>query len=250
MLLISEALWVQKAGNPEEEFEDAFWPKQPVLGEYRKQASVAVADGATESSFAGIWARQLAHAYCRGRINSANPARSLLTKQRAWMRFVNRKPLPWYAEEKVKNGAFSTILGLALQDGNESGNQGLWEAFAVGDSCLVHIREETVLTTFPLSNSEQFTNNPFLLGSNPDSNEGIDPHVQTVKGHWQSGDKFYLMTDALAAWFFRETEGNRTPWHVLRDLDSELPFRPWVEDLRNTRQMRNDDVTLYRIEIE
>jgi hypothetical protein len=251
MFLFSEALWVQKAGNPEEEYEDAFWPKRRVSGEECKGVSLAVADGATESSFSGVWARQLARAYCRGAIASANTNASLLTKQRAWARYVGRKPLPWYAEEKVRNGAFSTILGLTLSDEDDSGSSGSWQAIAVGDTCLAHVRADELLKTFPLTKSEEFNNSPFLLGSNPDSNKDIEANIHTGEGGWKQGDKFYLMTDALAAWFFREVEENRMPWRTLVDLESEdLPFRPWVEGLRNTKQIRNDDVTLYRVDID
>jgi hypothetical protein len=159
--------------------------------------------------------------------------------------------MPWYAEEKVRSGAFSTILGLTLRDTDRSGGTGSWDAFAVGDSCLAHVRNDEILKTFPLSRAAEFNNSPFLLGSNSDSNREIEPHIQTVNGRWEREDKFYLMTDALATWFFREVEDSRTPWHILRDLDTEgLSFRTWIEDLRNTRDIRNDDVTLYRIEIE
>ena len=251
MFFLSDVLWAQKAGNPEEEYEDAFWPRIGVSGESRTELSVAVADGATEASFAGVWARQLVRAYCRGILNSNNLRDSLLKKQRAWARFVERKPLPWYAEEKVRNGAFSTILGFSMRDGDGTKSSGSWDAFAVGDSCVVQIRDEAPLTSFPLSNAAEFTNNPFLLGSKPEANVGIDSQPKTQTGTWQSGDKFYLMTDALAAWFFREAENSQAPWRALRDLDTdELPFRPWLDNLRDTHQMRNDDVTLYRIDID
>jgi hypothetical protein len=251
MFFLSDVLWAQKAGNPEEEYEDAFWPRIGVSGEWRTELSVAVADGATESSFAGVWARQLVHAYCRGILNSSNLRDSLLKKQQAWARFVERKPLPWYAEEKVRKGAFSTILGFSMRDGDGTKSSGSWEAFAVGDSCLVQIRDEALLTSFPLSNAAEFTNNPFLLGSNPEANVGVDSQTKIETGTWQSGDKFYVMTDALAAWFFREVENNQAPWRALRDLDTdELPFRPWLDDLRDTHRMRNDDVTLYRIDLD
>ncbi|HWW16748.1 MAG TPA: protein phosphatase 2C domain-containing protein [Candidatus Dormibacteraeota bacterium] len=251
MRFFSDVLWVQKAGNPQEEYEDAFWPRRVVLGERHAELSVAVADGATESSFSGVWARQLVHAYCRGILNSDNVRDSLLKKQQAWARFAKRKPLPWYAEEKVREGAFSTILGFSMRDGVGTRAAGLWEAFAVGDSCLVQIRDEMLLTRFPLSTSADFTNNPFLLGSNPEANVGIDSQTRIEGGNWQSGDNFYLMTDALAAWFFRAAENDQTPWRVFRDLNTdELPFRPWVDQLRKKNEMRNDDVTLYRIEID
>jgi hypothetical protein len=162
-----------------------------------------------------------------------------------------RKPLPWYAEEKVRKGAFSTVLGLTLEDQDKNGGSGVWKALAVGDSCLVQIRNEMLLSSFPLSSAAEFTNSPFLLGSSPEANTGIDSEVRSMTGDWQSGDRFYLMTDAIAAWFFREVENNQAPWHALGDLDTdELPFRPWLDELRTTHQMRNDDVTLYRIELD
>lgn len=251
MFFLSDVLWAQKAGNTDEEYEDAFWPKGRVIGERRTQFSVAVADGATESSFSGVWARQLVHAYCRGILSSSDLQASLTKKQRAWARFVGRKPLPWYAEEKVRKGAFSTVLGLSLEDQDKNGASGVWKALAVGDSCLVQIRNEMLLSSFPLSSAAEFTNSPFLLGSHPEANIGIGSEVKIVAGDWQSGDKFYLMTDAIASWFFREVEKSQAPWLVLRDLETdELPFQPWIDELRSTHQMRNDDVTLYRIDID
>jgi hypothetical protein len=251
MDFFSDVLWAQKAGNSDLEYEDAFWPKRKAFGETRREMSVAVADGATESSFSGVWARQLVHAYCRGVLRLDNLTDSLLRKQRAWARFVARKPLPWYAEAKVRKGAFSTVLGLSLKDQDNTGGSGVWEALAVGDSCLVQIRSETLLASFPLSSASEFTNSPFLLGSSPEANIGINSEVRSTRGGWQTGDKFYLMTDAIAAWFFREVDKGQAPWLALRDLETdELPFRPWVDELRNTHQMRNDDVTLYRIDID
>ena len=59
MRLFYEAMWIQKAGSPEEEYEDAFWPRRSVSGESRQKETFAIADGATESSFSGVWAKQL-----------------------------------------------------------------------------------------------------------------------------------------------------------------------------------------------
>ena len=77
-------------------------------------------------------------------------------------------------------------------------------------------------------------------------------NLKTESGDWQSGDQFFLMTDALAAWFFKEHEQSRKPWEVLRDLeyDETKPFAEWVSRLRSNNEIRNDDVTLYRIEID
>jgi len=251
MRLFYEALWLQKAGNSEEEYEDAFWPKPRLSGEPIQVVSVAVADGATDSSFSGIWARQLVRAYSHGNIDPANIKASLSKIQARWARTVNRKPLPWYAEEKLRKGAFSTLLGVTLRDEHHGGSSGTWEALAVGDTCLAHVRGDELVATFPLSSSTQFNNTPFLLCSNPNSNTRLDVEAQFSSGAWETGDSFYLMTDAFAAWFFREVEEGAKPWQILRDveIDPSVPFRPWIEELRRKNAIRNDDVTLYRIDV-
>jgi hypothetical protein len=251
MRLFCEALWIQKAGNAEAEYEDAFWPRPRLFGDSEKRFSVAVADGATESSFSGIWAKQLVRAYCHGNIDFANIRASLPALQEKWARMVGRKKLPWYAEEKVRHGAFSSILGLSLEEGDQSGKSGSWRAVAVGDTCLVHVRGDELLASFPLSASAEFNSSPLLVGSTSDSNNEIDDHIRQANGFWEFGDSFYLMTDAIAKWFFLEFEEKHCPWRTLRDLDSDqnLPFQPWVEGLRESKTLRNDDVTLYRIDI-
>ncbi len=59
------------------------------------------------------------------------------------------------------------------------------------------------------------------------------------------------MTDALACWFFRESEQGNKPWLVLRNLDTQgsVSFEKFVTDLRSAGLMKNDDVTLLRIDI-
>ena len=70
-------------------------------------------------------------------------------------------------------------------------------------------------------------------------------------GSWGCEDAFFLMTDALACWFFKELEEGNKPWNLLRDLDTEdgVPFEKFVADLRSGQRMKNDDVTLVRIDI-
>jgi hypothetical protein len=251
MRLFCEALWVQKAGNTEAEYEDAFRPRPRLSGENANKFVVAVADGATESSFSGIWAKQLVRAYCHGKIDFSNISASLPALQKKWATIVARKKLPWYAEEKVRQGAFSSILGLRLEDGDDTGKSGSWHGVAVGDTCLVHIRGDELLASFPLKASAEFNNSPLLVGSTSDSNSEIDRHIRNVEGCWEYGDNFYLMTDAIANWFFREFEEMRRPWQTLRDLDNDqdLPFGPWIAGLRERKMLRNDDITLYRIDI-
>ena len=59
------------------------------------------------------------------------------------------------------------------------------------------------------------------------------------------------MTDALACWFLRESEGGNRPWNILRDLDThdQISFAELIADLRSDQRIKNDDVTLVRIEV-
>jgi len=249
--VFARAFWMPKAGNSEVEYEDAFWPHKP-LDVQGTCFRFAVADGATETSFSRIWAQQLVRAFCKGRLDQTTLSTHLPELQRRWRTVVLRRPLPWYAEEKVRSGAFAAILGLVLRGKPDGAPCCMWQAVALGDSCLVQIRSEEVLTRFPLDCSESFTNRPHLLSSNPVHSERVFEYLRRTEGTWMSGDAFYLMTDALACWFMREIEEGRRPWHVVRDLDTKdqvKSFREWISDLRNDRAMRNDDVTLLRIDI-
>jgi hypothetical protein len=244
MRVFADAFWTPKAGNSEAEYEDAFWPKQPINGEFRSK--FAVGDGATETSFSGLWARQLVRAYCRGQFDANNDYSGLKRLQRCWWRIVRSKPLPWFAEQKLESGTFAALIGLTFESRSSDAEDGTWRACAVGDSCLVQMRGDSLIAALPLDCSDSFTNSPALLPTRCDD-QAFEQVIRSFNGEWLSGDHFYLMTDALAAWFFRATEAGDSPWVALRDLDGTR-FVDWVEGARKSRKMRNDDVTLYRIE--
>jgi hypothetical protein len=264
MYLIAEPFWIQKLGCSEAEFEDAFWPEKSVEGPTERR--FAVADGATETSFSSVWAKQLVRCYCRGKLDPhrgfEETLRGLQTK---WNRVVRRNPLPWYAEEKLQSGTYATLLGLTIHDTVKTSSSGEWQAIASGDTCLVHMRGERVVTTFPITSSGEFTNQPTLLSTNLNANVSALKEIRMACGRWESGDTFYVMTDALAAWFFREFEAGCCPWQILRDIsdkpsdkktrsDERFPalrsFEDWIQGLRANSSLKNDDVTLYRIEIQ
>lgn len=252
MHVFAQPFWAPKQGNEDSEYEDAFWPRKSI--EQRATCfRCAVADGATETSYSGIWAKQLVRYWCKNCPATGFDPDRFRSLQQRWSTIVRKRPLPWYAEENIRRGAFAAILGLVLYDDvDREGSGPHWQAIAVGDSCLVQMRDEEVLVRFPLADSAAFTNRPHLLSSNPAHTSRIVDHVRNMHGTWQAGDAFYLMTDALACWFMREDEKGRAPWRVFRDLntsDEVKPFREWVEVLRKEGAMRNDDVTLLRVDI-
>lgn len=252
MHVLSRAYWMPKAGNSEAEYEDAFWPR--FLDGETNQFRFAVADGATESSFSGIWARQIVRAFGKGDLDLEVPSSQLAQLQNRWWHIVRQRPLPWYAEEKASKGAFASFLGFLLEEEKDQDGELFrqWKAVALGDSCLFHIRGEDVLVLFPLDRSELFTNRPLLLPSRQALSGSILEHLCVANGTWMPGDTFYLVTDAIAHWFVRELEAGQKPWPILRDFQAkgpDQPFRDWIADLRTSRAIRNDDVTLLRVDI-
>jgi len=160
-----------------------------------------------------------------------------------------RCPSRWWPLLSIWGAA---ILGLTIDENIPGGGCGRWRAIALGDSCVAHIRGEQVLTCFPLDNSTSFSNRPRLLPSNSLHNKSVIEHLYTVEESWKRGDIFYLMTDALACWFIKETEVGQRPWKFLRELDlpnQDSLFQDWVEGLRASKAMRNDDVTLLLVSL-
>jgi protein phosphatase 2C-like protein len=252
MRVSAQGFWAPKFGNQDSEYEDAFYPRGQIIGQEDKLFSFAVADGATETSFSGIWAKQLVRAFCRGMSDTRAISKGMGSLREHWHKIVSRRPLPWYAEEKIRSGAFAAIAGLVLEDGAQAKGQGSWKAIAIGDSCVFHVRNKKVLTCFPVKKSEDFTNSPQLLSSNNPVDDGDKARLLKISGGWLEGDTFYLMTDAIACWFMKQIEANFVPARELADLtdgDSN-PFRLWLKDLRDHQSVRNDDVTILRIEIE
>lgn len=259
MRVFTQVFWLEKRGNTAGEYEDAFCPSVPVMrtGEVFR---CAVADGASESSFSDVWADMLVYAFCKGQVSIRLPD-SLHRFQAAWARSVGSRPLPWYAEEKARKGAFSSLTGLTLRGpGSTRGEtvltprecgdapaRGSWEAIAAGDSCVFQVRDDRLLARFPIDRSTDFSNNPFLIGSNREAN--TDLRFASRSGKWLAEDRFWLMTDALAQWFLAAWETGDRPWSILDTIDSQMAFQHLVSELRDRHAIRNDDSTLMSVAV-
>ncbi len=250
MRLVSRTFEVPKAGLSKVYYEDAYEPH--ALEAEGENFRLAIADGATESAFSGPWARQLVRALRRSGSDVERFAKLLPQLQEKWLRFATRKPLAWYAEQRVRRGAFAAIAALELSDSPQQGDSGIWRALALGDSCLFQVRGTHVIVRFPLSEAAAFTNQPLLLSSNSSANTRSLQAICTTRGDWYHHDQFYLMTDALACWFLTAIDADDVPWPALSRFGTALEkvtFPDFVEQLRSDRAIRNDDCTLMRIEV-
>jgi hypothetical protein len=235
------AFALPKDGHSLEEYEDAFAVKR---------GRCAIADGASESSFAAEWARLLVEGFISSREDPLRLAWLNPLRQR-WADQVDALELEWFGEEKRRQGAFATFLGVIFKK-PQPGNEGPWKAIALGDSCLFQVRQDRLIAAFPVSRSGDFSIRPAMLGSRGVRDQDAFSQARFQTGAWQSGDRFFVMTDALAEWFLRRHERLRRPWRALaRGLAAPTGvLKRFVEQLRSDNQIRNDDVTLLMIALK
>ena len=177
--------------------------------------------------------------------------------------------MTWYERPGLERGAYATLLTVALDPPehrtrtadelmtladavNASGSRGWhWQAAALGDTCLFHVRDDQLLCAFPIKDSEAFGTNPPLAASRNADHSLLAKHIAVADGWCESGDQLYLATDALAAWFLRAAETGGIPWTVLRDFVAagHDAFEAFVIEQRAVGKLRNDDVALVHIDI-
>lgn len=258
MDLSARTFWVTKAGNSEDEYEDAYCPEH-LRDRKGHIARFAVADGASEGMLSGPWAKILTRSFCRAYQRPSRSAMRVLISRscdswETWKAaYLERragagKPAQWWEEQGLRTGPFATLLGVAflMPGGSETGR---WDAVALGDSCLFMVRGGEVLERFPIEQSSGFGQRPVLISADPVRNAAYLDRIGQRSGALARGDRFYLATDALSAWFLRESEGGWAPWESLDELDNQESFACMVKELRADGSMRNDDVTLTCIRV-
>ncbi|MBY0552779.1 MAG: protein phosphatase 2C domain-containing protein [Candidatus Obscuribacterales bacterium] len=244
MRISYQTAWLQKNGCAPDEYEDSFAPENAPV-EPVQQFRCAVADGATETSFSGLWAKILCQSYVTGET-------SLETMQAQWLSQVSSKNLPWYAEQKLESGAFAALVCLEIRQEDE---RITWSAKAIGDSCLFHLRDGKLLNSFPIEDWKEFNNSPLLMASRADRNEEALAGLREITGACIAGDQFLLMTDAISNWFLRKVkEGDEVTDEVesfaIQEKLTAICSRERVLKLDDGRAaMPNDDVTVALISV-
>jgi hypothetical protein len=262
-----------RRGNSPAEYEDAC-AADNAAGRY------AVADGASEGCFTDLWARLLvADFVARTDCPAEEWPRSLSETQGQWDTDVRSRKIAWHTEPWVQQGAYAAFLGISLTADSEAASVEPipFSAVAVGDTCLFHTRDGTLLHAFPLEHSEEFGNAPKLIGARMPLEQIHRKRSLWTAGQGRPGDRLWAMTDALAQCCLLEAEAGRNPWTELEALVSSavlpspagterslvgigagdegaLPpdtaderFAAWIDNLRRSGRLRNDDVTLLAI---
>lgn len=157
---------------------------------------VAVSDGATESSWSGIWAQLLTESFVAGELSIDSPeafAAAVPALAERWKKeteglldSANQR-----AVRKRDLGAWATFLGLEVRPAD-----GLWRALAVGDTCLMQAikGESPRLASWPVEKPSDFDTTPPLVSTV----EGATPTAKVLGGKVESGTHLWIATDALS----------------------------------------------------
>jgi len=257
---------VPKRGSAQQECEDSTWvgPDGLGAGEFDiNRLRIVVADGASESLLAGRWARRLTSTFGTGKSSTRAKPNFIATYNTAvdaWAKEMDEyevereergSPIQWYEEPGLAKGAHSTVVVVEIFDGKQ-GIPPFWRAAAIGDSCVFQVRNEELVASFPIQEEEAFSFSPSLLSSRGGENDVIRRHIGLTGGAWDHEDSFYIVTDALAAWFLRIARNGGHPWEPLRDMntvDFDLDFESWVNAQRDAGDMHDDDTTLVRVDL-
>lgn len=235
-------LLMPKLGQEASECED-------VIAFDAQTSRFAVADGATEAFDARNWAERLAQHWAQ--------RKSTLTVEefREWVATEGRElhdswnslTLTWYSEEKARSGSFAALIGVELDLKSDSPS---WQAIALGDACLLHWRNGTLLKSLPLSSSESFNSTPVLVASDSSLHETSMQSVVIDSGNCQNGDVLFLMSDAAASWCLQRFENADLDVNEFLGTRDDEELRQFFDAERLAGRIRNDDLAIVRIEIK
>lgn len=200
----------------------------------------ALADGASTTARAEIWAEILVFAYAIKGVDILEP--SVLESLRSdWWQRANKDDLPWYAQAKLQRGGAATFVGVEIDFAEQR-----YRALAIGDACLLHIRDGKVITAGPLDHPRQFGRYPSLITTQAQD----DSHRAALwehRGRYMSGDQLVLASDGLAKYLL-ERHCCGTAIDVATIPDDDNDFRAWVADARRDG-MDNDDTTICTVQL-
>ena len=238
--MIFATIYVPKIGHCEIDSDDAF-----AIASVRDGSELrfAVSDGATSSSFSGLWATMLTQSFvCDPFLDDEGIVARRRIEAAKWKATIGGMALPWHARRQAACGAHATFAGAQV----DLRNAPVWRAIAIGDTCVMHVRDGRVVKTFPYADGAAFDNYPKLLATSEnyvDSKAAEEIAVAT--GDAFPGDVLLLATDAVAKFLLDRSDDGLSP--IFRSLARIATDRSFldatVDRLRHAGELANDDLT-------
>jgi hypothetical protein len=204
----------------------------------------AVADGASEASFARLWAGILVQRFVEQPAHALEEAWVTAARQ-AFVQSLDWGRLPWHALEKLRRGSHAALAGVVIHP-----EDGSFEVRAWGDACVAWVNGETV-SCAPFSRAADMPDRPYLISTVPAQNDEatVWPPAPLRVKLLPGITLVFLMTDALARWFLAQWTAGLQPWYDLVALDDEAALAAWADTARAQGILENDDVAVISLHI-
>jgi serine/threonine protein phosphatase PrpC len=172
---------------------------------------LAIADGASQSFYSGIWAEMLVQHFCQNPdVNESNWKDWLHPIQEKWLSEIKQRIETAKKEENpswvtninrlnAREPATSTFVGLQFLE-----NQ--IKVSIVGDSCLFIFHNNQLTKSYLLKKSDDFNDRPQYFASYAKDNIFKPCFFDVPLDSEQEKVHFILATDALAEWILKNVE--------------------------------------------
>jgi Protein phosphatase 2C len=234
----------KKGGSPSE-YED----RSAIVGVKDSCLRVAVADGMTEGLFSDVWAELLVNGYCDYGValfEDANLKAMYKEFIHQTCQQINTMPEArhWFMYEKLERGTHTTLAAIDFSTRNTV------QMSAVGDSCIFWCNKNTI-EMFPELSTDDFGISPASICHIPDTWHNLHSKIRSDEIALEQGCQFVLCTDAIAHWLVKETreKNNFLAWEKIVRFSDVAAFNLLIEELRESKEIRNDDVTLVIVDV-
>ena len=176
-----------------------------------RRARFVVLDGATGAYDPVRWVDQLVRSFAP-QAGGAEGPRLEPAAMRAWFAEMQDQ---WAADVRVFDsiieerkfaevGSFATLLGFEIY--SLDGPEPYWQAVALGDTVLFHVRAGRMIAVFPPMGPDDFGTLPDGVHTARASLDRMTERLLTGGGALEVGDFLFAATDAMAQWILRTIE--------------------------------------------
>jgi hypothetical protein len=170
--------------------------------------------------------------------------------QRVWASEPRAIRDPVERRKFEKAGSMATLLAFELL--GLDGPEPFWQAIALGDAVLFHVRDLRKIDMVPQMGPGDFGRRPVGVFSHESRLGEMTAGLRQNGGQLLPGDVLFGATDAMAKWILLAiARDEKKVWHTLANLADPADFGRLVADQRREqdpdKQLEDDDVTLLRV---